>query len=51
MRNRTDRSDGLGLVLIVLAGSLWAQVPDPPAPAADGFARSNQPRSRTTPAL
>lgn len=34
MKNRTDRQMGLGFVLIVLAGSLWAQVPDPPVPAA-----------------
>ena len=31
MRNRTDCQIGLGFVLIVLAGSLWAQVPDPPS--------------------
>ena len=34
MKNRTDHQIGLGFVLIVLAGSLWAQVPGPPAPAA-----------------
>ena len=34
MRNRTDHQIGLGFVLIVFAGSLWAQVADPPAPAA-----------------
>jgi polysaccharide export outer membrane protein len=34
MRNRTYHQVGLGLVLIVLAGSLWAQVADSPAPAA-----------------
>ena len=34
MRNRTDHQIGLGFVLIVLTGSLWAQVADPPAPAA-----------------
>jgi polysaccharide biosynthesis/export protein len=34
MRIRTDHQLGLGFVLIVLTGSLWAQVADPPAPAA-----------------
>jgi polysaccharide export outer membrane protein len=34
MKNRADHKIGLGFVLIVLAGSLWAQNIDPPAPAA-----------------
>lgn len=34
MKHRTDRQIGLGFVLIILAGSLWAQMPDHPAPAA-----------------
>ena len=32
MKNRTAQQIGLGFVLIILAGSLWAQVPSPPAP-------------------
>ena len=51
MKNRTDHQIGLGFVLIVLTGSLWAQVPDAPGSRRRDFARSNQPRSRTTPAL
>jgi polysaccharide export outer membrane protein len=34
MKKRTDHQIGLGFVLIVLAGSLWAQVAQPAAPAA-----------------
>ncbi len=34
MKHRTDHQIGLGFVLIILAGSLWAQMPDHPAPAA-----------------
>jgi polysaccharide export outer membrane protein len=34
MRIRTEHQIGLGFVLLVLTGSLWAQVADPPAPAA-----------------
>lgn len=34
MKKRTDHQIGLGFVLIVLAGSLWAQVAQPSAPAA-----------------
>jgi polysaccharide export outer membrane protein len=34
MKNRTDHQIGLAFVLIVLAGSLWAQNIDPRAPAA-----------------
>lgn len=34
MKNRTERQTSIGFVLIVLAGSLWAQVPDPPVPGA-----------------
>jgi polysaccharide export outer membrane protein len=33
MRNRTDHPIGLGFVLIVLTGSLWAQVAEAPPPA------------------
>ncbi len=40
MRNRTDRQIGLGFVLIVLSGSLWAQVADPAAPAMTSLAQS-----------
>ena len=41
MKNRTHQQIGLGFVLIILAGSLWAQVPAPPAPAAEpSLARS-----------
>jgi len=41
MKNRTAQQIGLGFVLITLAGSLWAQVPSPPAPAAEpSLARS-----------
>src|SRR3984957_6601590 len=34
MKNRTAQQIGLGFVLIILAGSVWAQVAAPPAPAA-----------------
>jgi polysaccharide biosynthesis/export protein len=34
MRNRTDRQKGLGVLLIALAGTLWAQVADAPPPVA-----------------
>jgi polysaccharide biosynthesis/export protein len=40
MRSRTDHQIGLGFVLIVLAGSLWAQVADPPGPAMTSLAQS-----------
>ncbi len=40
MRNRTDRQIGLGFVLIVLSGSLWAQVADPSSPAMTSLAQS-----------
>jgi polysaccharide biosynthesis/export protein len=41
MKNTTAQQIGLGFVLIILAGSLWAQVPAPPAPAAEpSLARS-----------
>ncbi len=34
MKNKTEREVSMGFVLIVLTGSLWAQVPDPPVPGA-----------------
>jgi polysaccharide export outer membrane protein len=41
MKNRTQQQIGLGFVLVIFAGSLWAQVPAPPAPAAEpSLARS-----------
>jgi len=33
MKNRGDHPIGLGFAFVVLAGSLWAQVPNPPAAA------------------
>jgi polysaccharide export outer membrane protein len=41
MKNRTQQQIGLGFVLIILAGSVWAQVAAPPAPSAEpSLARS-----------
>jgi polysaccharide export outer membrane protein len=41
MKNRTQQQIGLAFVLIIFAGSLWAQVPAPPAPATEpSLARS-----------
>jgi polysaccharide biosynthesis/export protein len=43
MKNRTEREVSMGFVLIVLAGSLWAQVSDPPVPGAvTSLAQSTQ---------
>ena len=43
MRHRIYHQMGLGLVLIVLAGSLWAQVPELPVPGAvTSLAQSTQ---------
>jgi polysaccharide biosynthesis/export protein len=34
MKNRTERQISIGFSILVLTGSLWAQVPDPPVPGA-----------------
>jgi polysaccharide biosynthesis/export protein len=43
MKNRTDHQIGLGFVLVVIASSLWAQVPSPPVPGAATSLSANKP--------